>query len=126
MKLLREFVETEQKVDALPLMEALEESIRTLQKNTRGGKVRSGIKGAKDFFKANPGLTTAAAVLAVDAFATYQKNKKNTIRLHAKTSSERKMMTTIVDALTKDGKFKIDRVKFESGGKTWVMKRKWG
>jgi hypothetical protein len=126
MKLLRELVEAEQEnVDALPLMEVLEESLQSLSMQHGGGKVNSMIGGAKDFFKANPGLVTGAAVLAVSALKQYQKNKRNTVRLHGKTSSEKRMMTSIADALQKEGKFKLDKIKFEGGGKTWVLKRKW-
>lgn len=126
MSLLRELVESEQEeVDALPLMEALEESLRSLNLQHKGGKVTGIIGGAKDFFKANPGLVTGAAVLAISALKQYEQNKNKTVRLHAKTSSERTMMRSIADAMEKGGKFRLDKVKFENGGKTWVMKRKW-
>ncbi len=126
MSLLRELTEYEQDpVDAIPILEALEESVRSLNLQQRGGKVKTAIKGAADFFKANPVLATGAAAMAVNAFATYKKNKRNTIRLHAKTAYEKKMMTSIVDALQKEGKFKIHRIKFEGGGKTWILRRKW-
>lgn len=126
MEFLRELVESEQEeIDALPLMEALDESIRSLNMQHGGGKVNSMIGGAKDFFKANPGLVTGAAVLAVSALRQYKKNQRNTIKLHAKTSHEKKMMTSIADALQKEGKFKLQRIKFEGGGKTWILKRKW-
>lgn len=126
MGLLQELVETEQDcADAIPLMEALEESIRSLNMQHAGGKVNSMIGGAKDFFKANPGLVTGAAVLAVSALKHYKNNQRNTVKLHAKTAYEKKMMTSISDALIKEGKFKLHRIKFEGGGKTWVLKRKW-
>jgi len=126
MELLRELVESEQEeIDALPLMEALEESIRTLGLQHKGGKVNAMIGGAKDFFKANPGLVTGAAVLAVSALKQYKNNQRNTVKLHAKTAYEKKMMTSIADALQKEGKFKLHRIKFEGGGKTWILKRKW-
>lgn len=126
MSLLRELTDYEQDpIDAIPLVEALEESIRSLQMAHKGGKLNPSIKGAADFFKANPGLTIGAAALAVGAYSQYQKNKRNTIRLHAKTHSEKKMMTSIVDALQKEGKFKVQRIKFEGGGKTWILRRKW-
>jgi hypothetical protein len=126
MELLRELIETDHDdIDALPLMEALEESIRSLNLQQKGGKVDSAIAGAKDFFKANPGLVAGAAVLAVSALQQYRKNQRNTIKLHAKTAYEKKMMTSIADALVKDGKFKIHRIKFEGGGKSWILKRKW-
>ena len=123
MNLLRELIE--QETDALPLIEALEESIRSLNLQSAGGRVNAGIQGAKEFFKANPGLTVGAAALAISAIVQYKKNQRNTIKLHAKTAYEKKMMTSIVDSLQKDGKFKIHRIKFEGGGKTWVLKKKW-
>ena len=107
------------------LMEALEESVRALNMQTKGGKIDSMIDGAKNFFKANPGLTVGAAALAVSAVSQYKKNQRNTIKLHAKTPYEKKMMTSIADALTKDGKFKLFRIKFEGGGKTWILRKRW-
>ena len=126
MNILRELIEsTQEDVEALPLFEALEESIRALQLQKAGGKVNSAIAGAKDFFKANPTLAAGAAVLAVSALTKYRSNQRNTIKLHAKSAYEKKMMTTIVDSLKGSGKFKIHRIKFEGGGKTWILKRKW-
>lgn len=125
MELLRELVSLDEQIDALPLLEALEESIRSLNMQKKGGKVKNTIKGAKDFFDKNPALVVGAAALAVDAYGNYKKNKRNTIRLHAKTPYEKKMMTSIVDALTKQGAFKMHRIKFEGGGKTWLLQRKW-
>lgn len=126
MEFLRELIESEhEEVDALPLLEALEESIRTLNLQQKGGKIDSTIAGAKNFFKANPGLVAGASVLAISALQQYRKNQRNTIKLHAKTAYEKKMMTSIADALVKDGKFKIHRIKFEGGGKSWILKRKW-
>lgn len=126
MKLLQELVESqEEPIDALPLMEALEESVRSLNMAKKGGKVNAMIGGAKDFFKANPGLVTGAAVLAISGLQQYRKNQRNTIKLHAKTAYEKRMMKSIADALTKDGKFKVHRIKFEGGGKTWILRKKW-
>jgi len=122
--MLRELVQQDE-VDALPLMEAIEESLRDLHLQKRGGTVQSAIQGAKDFFRANPLLVTGAAALAVDAYMQYKKNKRNTIRLHAKTDYEKRMMTSIVDALTKEGTYAPPKIKFEGGGKTWILKRKW-
>lgn len=125
MKLLRELAQPEvEQIDALPLMEALEEAVRKLNMQHKGGLTKA-VHGAKSFFKANPALTVGAAAMAVSALATYNKNKRNTIRLHAKTAYEKKMMTDIVDALQKGGKFKVHRIKFEGGGKTWILRRKW-
>ena len=116
----------EDQIDALPILEALEDALIEIQElQERAGIIKKGLGNAKDFFKANPGLTTGAAALAIGAMGNYEKNKRNTIHLHAKTAYEKKMMTSIIDALKKDGLFKIHRIKFEGGGKTWVMRRKW-
>jgi hypothetical protein len=125
MDLLRELTENDNTIEAIPLVEAIEESVRSLQLQQKGGKINPTLKGAKDFFKSNPGLVSGAAALALSAYGEYQKNKRGTIRLHAKTAYEKRMMTSIIDALTKDGKFKVQRIKFEGGGKTWVLRRKW-
>lgn len=125
MDLLRELTLTEQEdINAVPLMEALEEAVRSFGSNSKGG-IEKAVGGAKEFFAKNPELAIGATALAIGAYAEYNKNKRNTIRLHAKTPSEKKMMTSIVDALQQNGKFKIHRIKFEGGGKTWVLKRAW-
>lgn len=91
------------------------------------GNVKGAINGAKDFFKANPGLTVAAGAMALDAYGRHKSKKeqerRNTIQLHARDKEEQKMMTSIVDALKKQGKFKIEKVQYERGGRTWTLKR---
>lgn len=122
MSLLKELLEEEtEQIDALPLLEALEESVAQLALQKAGGIV----KGAADFVKHNPGLAVGAAALAVHAFGQYQKNKRNMIRLHGKTAFEKDMMNDIVKKITADGNWKLHRVKFEGGGKTWEIMRKW-
>lgn len=108
--------------DALPILEALEESIRQLNLQSKGSIIKP--KDAKDFFKTNPKLATDASVLAIGTISQYGNIQKNTIKLHAKSAYERKMITSIVDALKGGGKFRVHRIKFEGGGKTWIMKRK--
>lgn len=126
MSILKELITDESKpIEALPIIEALEEAVKSLNLSSKGGLVSQGIKNAGAFFKANPALTTGAAALAIGALGNYQKNKRNTIHLHAKTAYEKKMMTSIVDALGKDGLFKVQRIKFEGGGKTWILRRRW-
>lgn len=125
MSLLRELVcENEDQIDAIPLMEALEEAVRTTDLRSKGGLTKA-VGGAKELFAQNPSLAIGAAAMAVSAFAEYEKNKRNTIRLHAKTDYEKKMMTSIADALKQSGKFKLHKIKFEGGGKTWVLRRVW-
>ncbi len=108
----------------VPLMEALEEAIAVMNSRTRGGAIKSKIAGAAKFFSANKGLTIAAATLALDSYSKYRANKRNTIKLFAKDAYERKMMTSVVDAITKGGKFKVVKQKYAEGGKFWVLKRK--
>ena len=136
MSLLQELTEDLQEdVDALPLIEMLDESVRALQKakGTRGGvrnlqlqKKGQIVKrsGVKDLFKTHPDVVAGAATVALNGLNKHNKWLRDTIKLHAKADYERKMMTTIVDALKNSGKFKIWRVKFEKGGKTWIMRKR--
>ena len=107
--------------ETVNLTEAIEESVRSLQLMKRGGKVAT--KGAADMFRTNPGLVIGAATIALDAYGKYKRNKRNTIRLFAKDEYEKRMITDIVNAMTKSGRFKVQRIKFEQGGKSWVIKR---
>jgi hypothetical protein len=133
MSLLQEL--TTENSDHVPIMEAIslikrkidngedytDVNTKPIKENTRGGKITP--KGAKGFFNANPGLVIGAAALAVGAYNKYKSNKRNTITLHAKDAYERRMMTSIVDVLTKQNKFRVLRTKFQQSGKTWVLKR---
>ena len=96
---------------------------KPINENKRGGMIRKGIGKMGKFMNANPALVIGAAALAVAAHGKYKRNKRNTITLHAKDAYERKMMTSIVDALTKGGKFRITRTMFKQGGKSWILKR---
>jgi hypothetical protein len=109
---------TSKKKDNTRMMRA-----KAINENTRGGLVRKGIGKAGKFMRANPALVVGAAALAVNAYGQYKRNKRNTITLHAKDPYERKMMTSIVDALTKGNKFRVVRTKFQQGGKSWILKR---
>lgn len=121
MELLRDLIEI--KIDHVPIMEALN-SLELIEENKRGGKViPRAMKGAKAFFNANPSLVIGAAAMAVGAYTAYKRNKRNTITLHAKDAYERRMMTSIVDALTKGNVFRVVRTKFSGGGKSWQLKR---
>jgi len=129
MSLLKEMVElTEETVDALPILEHLEEAVKVLDLRHAGGllgpKHRQLVKGkaVHALFKTNPKLVTKAATLAINGMNDYNKYLRKTIKLHAKTAYDRKMMTSIVDSLKGSGRFKIWRVKYEGGGKTWVMR----
>ena len=123
MSLINELTE-EYNDEVVPLVEALEEAVATMNASRRGGPIKSAIKGAAGFFKKNPGVTIAAATLALDQYAKYRANKRNTIKLFAKDAYEKKMMTDVVDAITKSGRYKVVKSRYASGGKYWVLKRK--
>ena len=123
MKLLKEFLEYTNN-DYIPIVEAIEESVKCLNLQSKGGKINpSGVNGAAAFFKANPKLVQGSAALALQAYDKYSTNKKNFFRLHAKSYIERRMVKSIVDALTNTGKFKIERIQYEKGGRTWNLKK---
>ena len=121
MDLLRDLVIGDEENDFFPLTEALEEAVKQWGQNKKGGI----IGGAQALFKSNPSLIAGAGALAILAHKAYRKAKRNTIQLHAKSPYERKMMTSVVDALTKSGSFKVKRIRFEGGGKSWTLKRSW-
>lgn len=118
MALLRQLI-TNQLTNHVPIMEALQKMGLT-QNSTFGKKVPS---GAKEFFKQHPSLVIGASALAITAYKKYTQNKRNTITLYAKNAYERRMITSIVDALTKENKFKIIKTRFQNGGKTWELKK---
>lgn len=121
MSILKECIKINQEtIDALPLLEKLDEAIKALNLQSKGGLVNG--KGVKSLFKANPKLVTKAATLAINGLNQYNKYLRNTIKLHAKSAYEKKMMTSIVDSMKNSGQFKIFRIKYEGGGKTWVLR----
>lgn len=126
MSLLQECIEINQEqVDALPVLEMLDESIKQLGLQKAGGIAPHRLvqgKAVRDMFKANPKLVTKAATLAINGLNQHNKYLRKTIKLHARSAYDRKMMTSIVDALKGTGQFKVWRIKYEGGGKTWVMK----
>ncbi len=126
MSLLQECIEINQEqVDALPVLEMLDESIKQLGLQSAGGIAPHRLvqgKAIRDMFKTNPKLVTKAATLAINGLNQHNKYLRKTIKLHAKSAYDRKMMTSIVDALKGTGQFKVWRIKYEGGGKTWVMK----
>lgn len=120
MKLLRELSEQMDNGNHIRVMEAIDAAFSTLMENKRGGKITP--KGSRDFFNSNSKLVIGAAAMAISANRQYQLNKKSTFTLHAKDAYERRMITQIVDALTRSRKFKIARTKFTGQNKTWVLK----
>ena len=85
-----------------------------------GGVIRKGVKG----IKANPGLAMAAGMLAVAGISTYNKNKRNTVRLFAKGPQERRLSHGHVNDILKTGHYRKKREKSVSGGYLWDLKRK--
>lgn len=124
MDLLTELT-TEYNDEPINLFEALEEAVAVMgtMRNTRGGPVKNTLKGAAKFFKKSPGVTIAAAALALDSYTKYKANKRNTIKLFAKDAYERKMMTSVVDAMTKTGRFRVVKTRYAQGGRFWVLKK---
>lgn len=124
MSLLKELTDT--KTTHIPIMEVLEQLCILEEGRRRNPTVNLnavGVKGApKHFYQVNDKLAVGAAAIAISSHAHYQRNKKATFSLHAKDAYERRMITKMVTALTQAGKYKVVRTKFQSGGKTWVMR----
>jgi len=122
MEMLRELITiNEINQPPVPFFQALNEAVKELEMAKVGGKVT--FKDASDFFKANPSLAILGGALALSAYHAYKRNKRNTIHLFATDAYERRMMTDIVDALTKNSLFKVQLIKHHSGGKSWLLKR---
>lgn len=109
MELLRELTD-----NSIDLTKALNECIDTL---TEGKHTTTSL------WQKKPGLVIQAAKRGV---AGYNKkvhaSNRNTIRLYAKDPYERKMMTGIVKELTKSGKYKVTKTKYNNG-QHWELKR---
>jgi len=82
-----------------------------------------GLMPDNGFSQPNQKLVAKAAKMAVNSYYAYSKNKRSTIRLYAKSPYERKMMTTVVDALLSTKKFKIEKTRFTDGAKEWTLRR---
>lgn len=108
--------------DSVQLMEAFESASKAFTKVKTGAKDIG--SGAKDFFKAHPALSVGAAAIALNAYSNYKKSQRNTLKLYAKDSYEKKMMTDIVDVLTKSGRFRLKKSKYEQGGHSWELVKK--
>ncbi len=120
MEFLKEITE-EYSVDAIPLMEAISQSIKELKLMKKGGKVTN--KMIKDFVKANPSLTASAAMNAISAYQQYKTNKRNTVKLFAKSPYEKRMIKRVVDSMIDSKKFKLHRTKYADGGKYYELKQ---
>lgn len=91
---------------------------------SRGGKLSSAFSKGAAAIKANPGLAALGAGLAVAGIASYNKNKRNTVRLFAKTHQERQMYKKIVNDLMRTGGYKKVREKYAGGGYMWELKKR--
>ncbi len=120
MEFLKEITE-EYSVDAIPLMEAISQSIKELKLMKKGGKVTN--KMIKDFVKANPSLTASAEMNAISAYQQYKTNKRNTVKLFAKSPYEKRMIKRVVDSMIDSKKFKLHRTKYADGGKYYELKQ---
>ncbi len=120
MELLKEVTE-DYSAETLPLMEAISQSVKELKLMKKGGKVTN--KMIADFVKKNPSLTAAAAVNAVSAYQQYKTNKRNTVKLFAKSPYEKRMIKRIVDSMIGSKKFKLHRTKYADGGKYYELKQ---
>jgi len=123
--MLRELIlEDENSWGSLPIVDLINESVRLLQLQKNGGKVTPNIKGAEAFFKGNPKLVASAASMALSAYMEYNKNKRHTLKLHARSPYEKKMVTSVVDAMCDSGEYKVKKIQFGTGGaKTWVLRK---
>jgi hypothetical protein len=72
---------------------------------------------------ARMGLTIGAAMVGVAAYHKMKSSQRNTIKLFAQDAYEKKMFTSVVDELTKSGKYKITKSKYAGTGKYWELKR---
>ena len=125
MKLINELTD-EYGGEPINLCEALEEAVAIMnsRNQSRPGFIKSAMKGAGSFMKKHPAITAAAAVLALDKYSKYKSSQRNTIKLFAKDAYEKKMMTGVVDAMTKSGRYKVVKTKYADGGQYWVVLRK--
>lgn len=106
------------------LFSRLEEGVMQMgfAQNTRGGVVTGVAKGALKFIS-NPVVAALAAGYAVNAFQTYQKNKRLTTQFYARDTQERKLYQDIVDTLMKTGRYRKVKEKYVDGGYMWVLKK---
>lgn len=82
-------------------------------------------KEAWNFFK-NPivaGLTVGWALNKLD---DYNRTKRDTVKLYARTGEERTFYKKMVDEMLSTGKYTLINSKNVSGAYSWTLKRKWG
>lgn len=82
-------------------------------------------KSAWSFFK-NPVVAGVTIGWALNTLDDYNRNKKDTIKLHARTGEERVYFKKMVDEMLASGKYTLIKSKNVSGAYSWTLKRKWG
>lgn len=102
----------------IPLMESVDNAVAELI-----GESKNSAR-FKKFFGANRELVQGASIVALSDFNKYNKNTRKTVTLTAKDGHERRTISGIVNALTKSGEYKIQKMRFHMGRKMWVLKRK--
>lgn len=122
MKLLKELIIEENSTDdAINLMEAMSLSVKELNL-IKKGKVLSD-RELKKFMKSKNKLVTAAAIDALAKYAQMKTNRRNILKLFARTPYEKKMVKQIVDELIKTKLYKLYRKRYAEGGMYYELKR---
>lgn len=116
MDLLREINENDLVID-------VSESIGTLftvAAITQPSFITKGINAALK----NPLITASAALVAMSAWQKYQQNKRYTARFFAKTPSEKKLYSDIVNKLVNAGGYRLLPTKHMEGGVLYTLRKK--
>ena len=123
MKTLKELSDKTNFEVEFPLMEAL----YSVASELTGEPLVEGYNHAnarfQKFFSNNKELVKDATVVALSDFASYNKNTRKTITLHAKDAHERRTIGGVIDALVGSKKFKIHKTKFHGSRKMWILKK---
>jgi hypothetical protein len=115
---------TEYSDEPLPIVEALTEAVKKLSFNQSKSGAVKGIKDAAGLYAKNKGLAVKAISNAVDAYSKSKSTTlRHTIKLHAKTPYEKRMVKDIVNAMTKKGDYKVYKSSYKNGGKEWELRK---
>lgn len=122
MKFIEELT-TQYSDEPLPIFEALTSAIEQVSPDN---DLLEGVKDSAGLFSKNKGLAVKAVANAVSSFDKVKGTTlRHTIRLHAKSPYEKRMVKDIVDALTdKKGAYKVYRSSYKQGGKFWELRKK--
>ncbi len=101
---------------------ALDERISV--RNSGGGLVSASLRKGAAAIKSNPGLAALGAGLAVASYTAYSRNRRNHLRLFAKTHREKQMYQKIINDLMKTGGYKKIRERRAGGGWLWELKKR--